>query len=207
MEELNEKLTEIQFLLASNIEAMKKIVAEANDPKKRAEEAQILIEASKSINSTTESIKGSINVLNRQIEGFKPTVEVKHYDVNVKKPLVWILSAVGAILISFSTCYWFYSKWQNEKALKMKYKAESDLKDWNYMKYKYLEIVNPDVELRDRLKAFDKIYNDDFHYCDSLVFKRERELAEAREAAREAELRQAESKRLQQRADSLQNAQ
>lgn len=207
MENIEQKLNEIHFLLASNIEQMNKFVKEANDPEKRQKEAQILIETAKSINSTTEAMKGLISSEKALIENFKP--EVKHtqttLSLTVNNPLGWVIGAIAAILISFAASYWMYSKWQDEKTLTEQYKQESGLKDWNYMKYKYLEMFG-EPQLSSYLKAFDKEYEKNWKEMDKKIRKRERLDEEAAQAKRDAEFKAAEAKKAQAVADSLQNA-
>lgn len=207
MDELKEKLENIEVLLQANIAKMNKIVAEANDPEKRQKEAEILINAANSINTTTETIKGLILSEKALIDNFKPTVEVKHTHLNltVNNPLAWVLGAIAAILISFAVSYWMYYKWQEEKSLKEHYLQLSNIKDDNYMKYKYLLLFGerPIVQY---LKEFDKDYQKNWKIYNKQVIKRENELDEAERARKEAELRAAEARKLQQYADSLQNS-
>lgn len=197
---LSQLMEDIEIFVQGTAKNNEKILQALNDPK----QAQILIEAAKSINSATDSIKGLVASEKALIDNFKPTVEVKHTQLNltVNNPLGWVLGAIAAILISFAASYWMYSKWQDEKALKERYKKDSSLKDWNYMKYKYLLLFG-EPEIVDYLTDFNKEYNKNYEVYDEKVFKREKQLDEAARTKREAELKAAEAKRLQQHADSL----
>ena len=95
------RLENIEFLLASAIENMNKIVADANDPQKRQKEAEILTKASERLNLLSSEISGLVSKEQALIEGFKPTVEVNHYNVDFKKPGVWIVAAIFVMVVSF----------------------------------------------------------------------------------------------------------
>jgi hypothetical protein len=101
------------------------------------------------------------------------------------------------MVVSSYVSYHFYTQ-------KEKYSEESALKDWNYMKYKYLELFSDNNTIRN-LKAFDKEYEKGWREFDKQIRKREKELDEAERARREAELKAGESKRLKQHADSILN--
>lgn len=130
--------------------------------------------------------------------------EVRHVYVNVKNPTVWIWTAISIMVIStcFSVLFYFRAKSiEEERDL---YKQESEIKDWNYMKYKYLVLFGEE-KLASTLKGFDKEYEKGWKNYDKQTRKREKELYEAERARREAELKAGESKRLQKQADSLLN--
>jgi len=194
--EVLQKLENIEILLAANIESM-------NDPQKRAKEAQILIEASKELNSISNEIKGLVGQERKLIEGFKPTVEHKHYAINVKNPLYWVLGSLLCCGIVIFLMFYFKGKYEDEKVLTEQYKSDSDLKDPNYMKYKYLEIFGNDYIIHFQ-KELDKDYAKNMKEYDSKVINFEQALDKAERARKEAELKAGESKRLQQHADSLQ---
>lgn len=205
MSELEQKIEDIHFLLGSNIEQMNKIVAEANDPQKKAKEAQILIEASKSINYTLGEFSGLISKEKQLLDGFKPEVIVKHETINMKNPINWVVSCVVCCVISLGTAFFVYRLYESEKLQKEQYKKESQQKDDNYMKYKWLGLFGS-RETINALKAFDADYAKNWKTYDNEVRNRERELDEARAARNEAETMAANAKRLKQHADSLQNA-
>ena len=194
--EILQKLENIEILLTANIETM-------NDPQKRAKEAEILIQASNELNTTSKEIKGFLAQEKRLIEGFKPTVEHKHYSIDMKNPLIWVVSCVVFCIACVIAVIVITEKYKKEKALVIKYFHESDTKDWNYMKYKWQEMFGDPATIR-TLKAFDVKYQKDWKLYDSQTRKREKELDEAERARKEAELKDSESKRLKQHADSLQ---
>ena len=188
--EIKDKLENIEILLSTFIQTV-------NDPKKKAEESEVLTKAIESINSTQKEISGLISKEKALIENFKPVVEVKNYSVNVKEPLWWIAGALAAILISGCVCYGFYET-------KEKYKLESETKDWNYMKYKYFEMFGT-PETQRSLKAFNKEYQANWRAIDQQINKREQELKEATEAAENARKNEEAARKLRQKADSLRN--
>lgn len=188
--EIKDKLENIEILLSTFIQTV-------NDPKKKAEESEVLTKAIESINSTQKEISGLISKEKALIENFKPAVEVKNYSVNVKEPLWWIAGALAAILISGCVCYGFYET-------KEKYKLESETKDWNYMKYKYFEMFGT-PETQRSLKAFNKEYQANWRAIDQQINKREQELKEATEAAENARKNEEAARKLRQKADSLRN--
>ncbi len=194
--EVLQKLENIEILLAANIETM-------NDPQKRAKEAEILIQASKELNSTSNEIKGLIAQEKRLIEGFKPTIEHKHYSIDMKNPIIWVVVCLLFCISSVIVSIFYERKYQKEHALGVKYFNESNTKDWNYMKYKWQELFGDPATIRN-LKAFDVKYQKDWKMCDKQTSKREQELDEAERTRREAELKAGELKKLQQHADSLQ---
>jgi len=200
--EVLEKLENIEFLLASSIENTNKVVREASDPGKRQKEAEILNQAYINISSISSQIAGLITKEKALIEGFSPKVEVNHYNVDYKKPAAWIWTAIIIMFISIVVSYYFIDK--NEKTSKERdyYKKESDSKDWNYMKYKYLELYG-DERMVSELQSFDTKYNKDYQTYDRKVMQREKQLREAAEKTELARQRSAEAKKLQQQADSL----
>jgi hypothetical protein len=193
--EVLQKLENIEILLTANIESM-------NDPQKTAKEAQILIQASKELNSTSKEIKGLLAQEKELLEGFKPTVEHQHYTIDMKNPLYWVIGCILFFVISFVTTIYFKGKYEDEKDLTEKYKKESENKDDNYMKYKYLELFGDD-RIFHNLKAFDKDYDKNWKVYDNKTNLREQALNEAEKARKEAELKTEEAKRLLQHQDSL----
>lgn len=188
--EIKDKLENIEILLSTFIQTV-------NDPKKKAEESEGLTKAIESINSTQKEISGLISQEKALIENFKPAVEVKNYSVNVKEPLWWIFGAMAAILISGCMCYGFYQS-------KEKYKYQSDLKDWNHMKYKYFVLFGT-PEIQRSLKAFDKEYKANWEKYDQQINKREQEVKEQNEADENARKNEEAARKLRQKADSLRN--
>ena len=161
MYELKEKLESIEVLLQANIAKMNKIVAEANDPKKKAEEAQILIEASKSINSSTNEMKGLILAQKKQIEGFNPKVEVKHYNIDFKKPLAWIVLTIVLLAGAIYVAYLFYDKMEM-------FKERSITRRDNYYKYEHLRYFGS-KQTQMEIKNLDRRYSKDWEKIDSLT--------------------------------------
>lgn len=188
--EIKDKLENLEILLSSFIQT-------ANDPKKRAEDSELFKKAIEGINSTQKEIEGLISKEKHLIENFKPVVEVKNYSINVKEPLYWIGGAIVVMLICFVISFSLYQS-------KEKFENESAVKDWNYMKYKYLVLFG-DYQTRSSLKEFDKDYEKNWKKYDQQIIQREKELQEAAMAAKEAEIKAAEAKKLKQRADSLRN--
>ena len=125
--------------------------------------------------------------------------EVKHVYVDVKNPLAWIIGAVLVIVLSSYISYYYYQKAED-------YKYQSNKKDWNYMKYRYLEVYGSPGTQKE-MKDFDVKYHykTNYLYYDSLTIAREKKnnLEKQREA--QANAAAAEAKRLQQQADSLRN--
>lgn len=189
-QEILTKLENLEILLSTAIQS-------ANDPQKRQKEAEFLSDVRKQTESLNNEIKGLISEEKRLIVGFNPAVEVRHYSVNVKEPLYWIAGAILAIMLSFGVSFYLYQRME-------KYKKESEHKDWNYMKYKYLMLFS-DPRTTKQLKAIDADYNQNWQEYDKAIRKRERELEEAARATREAELKAKEAAALKQRADSLRN--
>lgn len=189
-QEILTKLENLEILLSTFIQS-------ANDPQKRQKEAEFLTDVRKQTESLNNEIKGLISEEKRLIEGFNPAVEVRNLTVDVKKPLFWIAGAILAIMLSFGTGFYLYQRMT-------KYKKESEHKDWNYMKYKYFQLL-ADPQTRKSIKAFDEDYKENWIEYDKAIRKRERELQEAAMAAREAELKAKEATALKQRADSLRN--
>lgn len=208
MDELKEKLESIEVLLQANIAKMNKIVAEANDPQKKAEEAQILIKASQEISSVSNELKKSNLSLKNAIEGFKPTVEVRQMQVDVKKPLFWILGAVFVMIICGLTTYHFIQENSNLEAKNAKLRKVD-------MKYRYLKVatfinVKKFENTKDLTAAMDDYYSRNPNEVDSTVYAKEKQIREAFEAQelarqQEAAANQAleEAKRAKQKADSL----
>ena len=194
--EILQKLENIEILLASNIESM-------NDPQKRAKEAEILIQASKELNTASNEIKGLVVQERKLLEGFKPTIEHKHYSIDMKNPIIWVVVCILFCISSIVVSIVYERKYQKEKTLVVKYFNESDQKDWNYMKYKWQELFGDPATIHN-LKAFDVKYQKDWKELDKQTIKREKELDEAERTRKEAELKAGELKRLQQHADSLQ---
>lgn len=203
MEELNEKMEQLQAMLEANISKMNKIVSEEHQ--KTFKEVEILNESAKRLNTSINDFESKITLLDEVIADFSPSVEVKHYSIDVKNPLYWILGAIAAILISFLVCLNYYNQKEAEKALKEEYKQSADMKDWNYMKYKYLLLFGSE-SIQKTLKDFDKVYDKNYVEFDKKIIKREYELKAAARARDEANIRAKEAKALKQRADSLMNA-
>jgi len=206
--EILQKLENIEILLAANIESM-------NDPQKRAKEADILIQASKSLNSTSREISGLIAQEKDLLQSFKPVVEHRHYTIDMKNPIIWVLACVGVCVVSLFTGYYFLNE---NRGLKAKNAELSG----NDMKYKYLKFEkfilkssNQDVKTTgDLILAIDGMYleKNGKKSVDSLVNAREREMKEAEEAAELAKSKQAKAdelfntaKQLTHKADSLRN--
>ncbi len=206
--EILQKLENIEILLTANIESM-------NDPQKRAKEAEILIQASNELNTTSKEIKGFLAQQKRLIEGFKPTVEHKHYTVDMKNPIIWLLACVVISLVSILTAYYFINE---NKQLKAK-NTELSITD---MKYRYLKLANFNMktfgpkfkDTEEMILVLDEYYSDKKNKksVDSLVFAREKELKEAAEAAALAKSKQATAdelvkmaKQLTHKSDSLKN--
>ncbi len=193
--EIVQKLENIEILLTANIESM-------NDPERRAKEVQILIKASKELNTTSNEIKELVVQERKLLQGFNPTVEHKHYSIDMKNPIIWVVVCLFFCIASVVAIIVVSEKYQKEKALVVKYFHESDTKDWNYMKYKWQELFGDNATIR-TLKAFDVKYQKDWKIYDKQTVKREQELDEAERTRKEAELKAGESKKLQRHADSL----
>lgn len=187
-QEILTKLENLEILLSTFIQS-------ANDPQKRQKEAEFLNDVRKQTEVLNEEVKGLISEEKRLVEGFNPAVEVRHYSVNVKEPLYWIAGAILAIIIAFGVSFYLYHE-------KEQYKKESEHKDWNYMKYKYLMLFS-DPRTTKELKKFDADYHQNWIDYDKKIIKRERELEEAARAAKQAELKAKEAEVLKQKADSL----
>lgn len=203
MEELKAKLEGIEFLIAANIEQMNKANQEVSQ--KGQKEAEFLILSTKQLNSTIEEFKSKFGAFDDVLRNFNPTIEQRQVMVDVKKPLFWILGAVFSILISFSTCYVFYSQLKQERLEKAHWMKQSEIKDWNYMKYKYL-LMFGEPRISNFLKNFDQAYIKNYQQYDQKVIIREQQLEQAARAEREAELKRSEAKKAQRALDSI-NAQ
>ena len=203
MEELKAKLEGIEFLIAANIEQMNKANQEVSQ--KGQKEAEFLILSTKQLNSTIEEFKSKFGAFDDVLRNFNPTIEQRQVMVDVKKPLFWILGAVFSILISFSTCYVFYSQLKQERLEKAHWMKQSEIKDWNYMKYKYL-LMFGEPRISSYLKNFDQAYIKNYQQYDQKVIIREQQLEQAARAEREAELKRSEAKKAQRALDSI-NAQ
>lgn len=203
MEELKAKLEGIEFLIAANIEQMNKANQEVSQ--KGQKEAEFLILSTKQLNSTLEEFKSKFGAFDDVLRNFNPTIEQRQVMVDVKKPLFWILGAVFSILISFSTCYVFYSQLKQERLEKAHWMKQSEIKDWNYMKYKYL-LMFGEPRISSYLKNFDQAYIKNYQQYDQKVIIREQQLEQAARAEREAELKRSEAKKAQRALDSI-NAQ
>ncbi len=193
--EILQKIENLEILFASNIAIL-------SDPQKRAKEAEILIQASKELNNTSKEIKVLIEQEMGLLEGFKPTIEHKHYTIDMKNPLIWVVVCLFFCIASVVAVIVVNEKYKKAQALSDQYYNESQNKDWNYMKYKWQELFG-DVYTIHTLKAFDVKYKKDWKELDNQTIKREKELDEAERTRREAELKESESKRLKQHADSL----
>ena len=132
-----------------------------------------------------------------------PLPQHKHYTVDMKNPLYWVLGSLLCCGIAIFLMFYYEGKYEAEKVLTEQYKSESDLKDSNYMKYKYLEFFGNDYTVH-FLKELDKDYAKNMKKLDSKVNNFEQALDKAERARKEAELKAGESKRLQQHVDSLQ---
>lgn len=171
--EIKEKLESIEILLSAFINT-------ANDPEKKKAEGEALAKAVESMTSAKNEISGLISQEKALIQNFKPTYEVKNVSVNVKEPLWWIFGAMVAVLISGCVCYGLYNT-------KEKYKLESETKDWNYMKYKYLQLLwSP--EMTKALNDFDKDYSANWAKYDKEIRQREADIEVANKTAANAKL-------------------
>lgn len=195
---INQLLENIEIFMESTAKNNERILEELNGIKNEPKTAQILAESEKTVKRLSDEISGLILAEKRLVEGFKPVVEVRQYSVNVKEPLWWIIGAVFVMVACIFVSYSLYDS-------KEQYKQESELKDWNHMKYKYLELFG-DPQTRRSLKEFNADYGKNWKTYDQQIIKRERELDEAAKAAKEAQLKATEAKKLQQRADSLRNS-
>ena len=203
-----QKLENIEILLTANIESM-------NDPQKRAKEAEILIQASNELNTTSKEIKGFLAQQKRLIEGFKPTVEHRYYTINMKNPLIWVLCCITICFVAILTVSHYINENKELKAKNAELSA-------NNMKYKFLKFkkydiktINPNIKTTGELVlAIDGMYLEDKTKkdMDSLVNAREQEMKEAAEAEEIAKSKQAKAdelantaKKLTHKADSLKN--
>jgi len=193
--EVLQKLDTIEVLLMGNIKGMEKIVKDANDPEKRAKEAEILIQASKDINSATKEIAGLVSKESTLIGNFNPTVESKHYYINAKNPMWWIIATVFVMVASSFVCYEFYKEAKSQKAY-------SDNKFENFMKYRYLKVYGSDQVLKE-IKDLDKLYESDPQNIIDKTMERERKQRQAKDEAALAKVKQQEAKQLKQHSDSL----
>ena len=199
--ELLGKLENIEILLQANIENMNRIVAQANDPEKRSKEAEILTQATEQTNSLAEKIAGWISQEKALIENFKPEVKVTQYNIDLKKPAVWIL---GAILVLVVSCAFTCHFWIENARLK-----ENDMK-FRFMKLRTDLQGSKFHTISEAAYAVEGYYRDHSTYVDSFVLSREKELRIAAEEAELAKQREAEAKvanevakKLKQHADSL----
>lgn len=199
--ELLGKLENIEILLQANIENMNRIVAQVNDPKKRSKEAEILTQAAEQTNSLSEKIVGWISQEKALIENFKPEVKVTQYNIDLKKPAVWI---IGGILILVVSCAFTFHFWIENAGLK-----ENDMK-FRFMKLRTDLQGSKFRTISEAAYAVEGYYRDHFAYVDSFVVSREKELRIAAEEAElakqregEAKVASDEAKKLKQHADSL----
>jgi len=207
---LSQLMEDIEIFVQGTAKNNEKILQTLNELKNDPKQAQILIEAAKSINSTTETIKELISKENALIEGFNPKVEVKQTTLNVtvNKPLAWILGAVLVMVICGVTTYHFIQENSNLEARNAKlHKVD--------MKYRYLKVatfikLDKFENTKQLTSSLDDYYSKSPNEVDSTVYSKEkqnREAFEAQEMARqqEAAAKQAieEAKKLKQKADSL----
>ena len=150
-----ESTPSIAILISANIETTSKVVKEANDPGNRQKEAELLNQACINISSIANQMAGLIAKEKALIEGFSPKVEVKHYNVDYKKPAAWIWTAITIMMISIIMSYYFIDKSNTTAKERDYYKGESDKKDWNYMKYKYLKLYG-DERMVSELESFER---------------------------------------------------
>ena len=205
-EELESKLNEIQYLLASNIEVMKKITAEANDPQKRSKEAEILTEASKTINSTTDEIKGLISSEKHLLANFKPVTECKHITLDQKSRLGYIWAfmalALGAMIVAG---YYVYDNYElkkvNEGLVSRVNKEEAGYMKWQYNKY--FNAVSK--EAKQAVKEFENEYNANWKKYDQKIRDMDAKVEAQQRAEIEYKLEQEEADRKKHIADSLKN--
>jgi hypothetical protein len=195
------KLENIEILLQANIENMNRIVAEVNDPEKRSKEAEILTQATEQTNSLSEKISGWISQEKALIENFKPTVKVTQYNIDLKKPFIWIL---GAILVLIVSCAFTGHFWIENARLK-----DTDM-TFRFMKLRTDLQGSKFHTISEAAYAVEGYYRDHSTYVDSFVVSREKELRLASEEAElakrregEAKVANEEAKRLKQHADSL----
>lgn len=194
---LTEKLESVEILLSAMLNT-------ANDPKKKQEEAKALLDATESIKATSKELSGLISAEKGLIEGFKPVVEHRQYNVDFKKPLWWIVGAVAVVFIAFAVCERFYDRMETYRQLSV------DRFD-NDMKYRYMRLYGSN-STRKEMRSFSADYDqsDNWKGYAQRVAKREQELREAFEASKNAELQEKnarkanqEAQRLRDKADSL----
>ena len=199
--ELLGKLENIEILLQANIENMNRIVAQANDPEKRSKEAEILTQASEQTNSLSEKISGWISQEKALIENFKPEVKVTQYNIDLKKPAVWILGAILILIVSWAfTCrFWIENARLKDTDMTFRFlKLRTDLQGSKFR------------TISEAAYAVEGYYKDHSSYVDSFVVSREKKLRIAAEVAELAKQREGEAKvageeakKLKQHADSL----
>jgi hypothetical protein len=190
------RLENIEFLLASAIENMNRIVEEANDPQKRQKEAEILTQASERLNLLSREISGLVSKEKSLIENFKPEVIVKHNTLDFKQPFWWGVATVLVTIILVLFLGFFIKENKNLKAKN----AELTATD---MKYRYLKVATfINFNLKKFKNAPELIESMDSYYSrvkgkkdvDSTVFAREKAIYEANEAAELAKQKEAEGK-------------
>lgn len=200
MEELNEKMEQLQAMLEANISKMNKIVSD--ESQKTLKEAEILNESAKRLNLSLDGFQTKFGLMDDVLRNFKPSIEVKQIKVDVKEPLTWILSATGAILISFLVCFLFYNHAKEAKQERDYYKNLSLVFQDNFYKYKYLEQFGG-RELSGYLVRFDDDFQDNRKAWIDKVIERDNQLEEAARAARESDLKNQEAKQAQRTLDSI----
>jgi len=200
MEELNERLEQIQAMLEANVSKMNKIVSA--ESQKTLKEAEILNESAKRLNLSLDGFQTKFGLIDDVLRNFKPSVEVKQIKVDVKEPLTWILSAAGVMVLSFVVCMLFYNHAQKAKQERDYYKYLSTIREDNYYKYRYLKQFGNE-KLSDYLYRFDDDFQANRTQWIEKTIEREKQIEAAAMAAKEAELKSQEARQAQRALDSI----
>jgi len=159
--EIKEKLEGIEVLLSAFIRS-------ANDPQKKKLEGEVLTKAIDSINSAQKEISGLILEEKTLIQNFKPAVEVKHYNLDIKKPLYWYTGVAIFTCLNILVMALFFNTLQD-------YKKQA--KDYypNYMKYRYMEFYFTPESI-ETMNKLDKDYEAEGAKMDEQIIQRQHDV-------------------------------
>lgn len=200
MEELKQHLENIQAMFEANIAVLNN--ANKENAQKGQKQAEILNDSAKQLNTSIEQLNSKIELIDEVLSDFSPSVEVKHYSIDVKKPLTWILSSIGVIFISLLVCFLFWNNTQEAKRERDYYKSLSTIRESNFYKYRYLKQFSG-REMSSFLTRFDDEFEENRIEYIERVIEREKQLDAAVRAKREAELKNQEAIQAQRKLDSI----
>ena len=147
---------------------MANIVKEANDPDKKAKEAEILIQASEKQSSLIKEFSELLSKQKTMFDNFNPKVEVRESNVNVKGFISYVVSSILVMITLAYVSYYFYEQ-------KKEWKDRSSWRYDNYMKYRYLKVCGT-WQTQSEIKKLDKIYDSQQAKIDSTTLAKEGEL-------------------------------